>query len=184
MHEMLFACQHALGDEYLVKYANDLGLNMSRFLWNFSQHVYSDRVQSDFRSGVESGVTGTPTFFINNVPLEDSWNLKALMTAIEKFRPSRRQQDFIHRSIFRVYSGKTMSQINAAEFVKNAKQNVDLREQLKKAMSLDHCVEIADQKGFDFTSAELQTEFSQLSPEEVAEIINPGIYPRQHINPA
>ena len=77
-----------------------------------------------------------------------------------------------------------MSQINAAEFVKNAKQNVDLREQLKTAMSLDQCVEIADQKGFDFTCAELQTEISQLSPEEVAEIINPGIYPRRRINPA
>lgn len=77
-----------------------------------------------------------------------------------------------------------MSQINAAEFVKNAKQDIDLREQLKTAMSFDHCVEIGDQKGFNFTSAELQTEISQLSPEEVAEIINPGIYPRRHINPA
>lgn len=32
MHEMLFAHQQALGDGYLVQYANDLGLNMSRFL--------------------------------------------------------------------------------------------------------------------------------------------------------
>jgi protein-disulfide isomerase len=84
MHKKLFAGQQALGDGYLVQYANDLGLNMSRFLWNFSQHVYGDRVQSNFFSGVESGVTGTPTFFINNVRLEDSWKLETLMAAIEK----------------------------------------------------------------------------------------------------
>ena len=77
-----------------------------------------------------------------------------------------------------------MSQINAAEFVKNAKQDVSIREQLKTAMSLDQFIEIAEQKGFDFTSTELQTELSQLSLEEVAAIINPGVYPRRHIDPA
>jgi hypothetical protein len=33
-----------------------------------------------------------------------------------------------------------MSQTNAAEFLKNAKQDVNLREQLKTAMSLDQCI--------------------------------------------
>ncbi len=77
-----------------------------------------------------------------------------------------------------------MSQTSAAEFVRSAEQNADLKEQLKAAMSLNKCIEIANQKGFDFTAAELQTELSQLSPEEVATIINPGVYPRRHINPA
>ena len=77
-----------------------------------------------------------------------------------------------------------MSQTNAAEFLKNAKQDVGLREQLKTVISFDQCIEIAGQKGFDFTSAELQTELDQLSPEEIAAIINPGVYPRRHINPA
>ena len=77
-----------------------------------------------------------------------------------------------------------MSQTSAAKFVRSAKQNVDLKEQLKAAMSLDSCIEIANQKGFDFTATELQTELSQLSPEEIATIINPGVYPRRHINPA
>lgn len=88
MHEKLFAGQQTLGDGYLVQYANDLGLNMFRFLWNFSQHVYSDRVQSNFLSGVESGVTGTPTFFINNVRLKDSWKLETLMAAIKESKAS------------------------------------------------------------------------------------------------
>ena len=33
-------------------------------------------------------LTGTPTFFINNVLLESNWNLEALMSAIESSRPS------------------------------------------------------------------------------------------------
>jgi predicted ribosomally synthesized peptide with nif11-like leader len=77
-----------------------------------------------------------------------------------------------------------MSQTSAAEFISNAKQNVDLREQLKATRSLDRCIEIANQKGFDFTSTELQTELSQLSPEAVVTVVNPGVYPRRHINPA
>jgi protein-disulfide isomerase len=31
-------------------------------------------VQRDFRSGVQSGVRGTPTFFIDDVLYEDSWD--------------------------------------------------------------------------------------------------------------
>lgn len=77
-----------------------------------------------------------------------------------------------------------MSQTSAAEFIRSAEQNVALKEQLKAAMSLDRCIEIANQKGFNFTTTELQTELSQLSPEEIATIINPGVYPRRHINPA
>jgi Nif11 domain len=37
-----------------------------------------------------------------------------------------------------------MSQSSAAEFTSNAEQNVDLREQLKAAISLDHYIEIAN----------------------------------------
>jgi predicted ribosomally synthesized peptide with nif11-like leader len=77
-----------------------------------------------------------------------------------------------------------MSQANVSEFLRQAKQNVGLQERLKAAMSFDRCVEIANQEGFEFTSAELQTELDQLSAEEVAEIINPGVYPRQHLNPS
>lgn len=68
--------------------------------------------------------------------------------------------------------------------MKNAKQDINLREQLKTAVYLDRFIEIADRKGFDFTSIELQTELNQLSSEEVAAIINPGVYPRRHIDPA
>ena len=85
---MLFEHQYALDDGSLVEYALKLGLNMPRFLWNFSERVYTSRVQADFHSGIESSVTGTPTFFINGVRLADSWELEGLLAATEQARSS------------------------------------------------------------------------------------------------
>lgn len=82
MHTLLFEQQYALDDGSLVEYATRLNLNMSHFLWNLSQRVHAQRVQADFLSGVESGVTGTPTFFINGVRLPESWEMKTLQEAI------------------------------------------------------------------------------------------------------
>jgi protein-disulfide isomerase len=39
-------------------------------------------VREDFRSGVTSGVNGTPTFFINGVRHDGSWELEPLLAAL------------------------------------------------------------------------------------------------------
>jgi protein-disulfide isomerase len=41
-------------------------------------------VREDFRSGVRSGVNGTPTFFINGVRHDGSYDLATLLAAIEE----------------------------------------------------------------------------------------------------
>jgi protein-disulfide isomerase len=41
-------------------------------------------VREDFRSGVLSGVNGTPTFFINGVRDDDSWEVEPLLAALEE----------------------------------------------------------------------------------------------------
>ena len=43
----------------------------------------ADRVQEDFMTGVRSGVNGTPTFFINGVRYDGSWDFTDLVSAIE-----------------------------------------------------------------------------------------------------
>jgi protein-disulfide isomerase len=37
----------------------------------------------DFRSGIRSGVNGTPTFFINGVRHDAPWDLPTLLAAVE-----------------------------------------------------------------------------------------------------
>jgi protein-disulfide isomerase len=65
MHETLLEHQSALGNGYLVEYAQSLGLDMGRFLRDLAGGVCAERVRSDWQSGTRSGVQSTPTFFIN-----------------------------------------------------------------------------------------------------------------------
>ena len=46
--------------------------------------VSSPAVREDFMSVVRSGVNGTPTFFINGVRHDGSYELPALMTALQR----------------------------------------------------------------------------------------------------
>jgi protein-disulfide isomerase len=65
MHDTLFAHQHALEDADLVRYAQDLGLDTERFARELDAHAYARRIQEDVRSGLASGVRGTPTLYFN-----------------------------------------------------------------------------------------------------------------------
>jgi protein-disulfide isomerase len=82
MHDILFAHSQELRNGYLVEYANNLGLDISRFLQDISKQVHVDRVNQDLKSGHESGVTAAPALFVNGVRYTDRWNVKQLMSAI------------------------------------------------------------------------------------------------------
>ena len=88
MHDSLFEHQRALGDAHLVQYAVALNLNEERFVREMTEHVHTNRVHEDFLSGVRSGVNGTPTFFINGVRHDDTYELETLLAAIEAAMPS------------------------------------------------------------------------------------------------
>jgi protein-disulfide isomerase len=66
MHELLFHRQKALEDEDLRRYAGELGLDVGQFDFDRNDEAVLDRVERDFRSGLESGeVRGTPALFID-----------------------------------------------------------------------------------------------------------------------
>lgn len=77
MHDTLFAHQKHLGDSAIRNLAEGIGLDGVQISDAIQQHRFQSRVQEDFESGVESGVNGTPTFFINGVRFEGSWNDQA-----------------------------------------------------------------------------------------------------------
>ena len=83
MHDYLFEHQQALDDGHLVQYAVALNLDKEMFMREMTEHVHTNRVHEDFMSGVRSGVNGTPTFFINGLRHDDSYELETLLTAIE-----------------------------------------------------------------------------------------------------
>jgi protein-disulfide isomerase len=83
MHDTLFENQPALDYESLLGYAEELGLDLERFATELENEVYAPRVKEDFISGVRSGVNGTPTFFINGVRHEGSFDFETMLEAIQ-----------------------------------------------------------------------------------------------------
>jgi len=84
MHDRLYQRQFALEDSSLAEYAADLGLDVERFTQELTQGTHAPRVREDFRSGVSSGVNGTPTFFINGARHDGSYDAETLLAALER----------------------------------------------------------------------------------------------------
>ncbi|HLK61289.1 MAG TPA: thioredoxin domain-containing protein [Chthonomonadaceae bacterium] len=84
MHRLLFGYTHHLEDAILVFCAATLRLDMPRFLSDLNQHVYAERVREDFESGLRSGVSSTPTFYINGVRHDDFGDADTLLEAMER----------------------------------------------------------------------------------------------------
>jgi protein-disulfide isomerase len=73
MHDVLYEHQHALGTNDLLKYARRLDLNMKKLEADLAHKSVAERVRADFAHGARSGVTGTPTFFINGRRFDGDW---------------------------------------------------------------------------------------------------------------
>jgi protein-disulfide isomerase len=85
MHDMLFEHQDALEVEDLAGYAESLGLDTIKFARDLEAGTFAKRVRDDFRSGVKSGVNGTPTFFMNGARYDGSWaNVEAFIGTLRE----------------------------------------------------------------------------------------------------
>jgi protein-disulfide isomerase len=73
MHDMLFEHQDALDREDILGYAKSIGVDAARLARELDSGTYEKHVREDFRSGVKSGVNGTPSFFINGERYDGSW---------------------------------------------------------------------------------------------------------------
>jgi protein-disulfide isomerase len=83
MHDLLFGNPDALAEEDLIAYAASLHLEMPRFASELARHSHSPRVHEDILSGIRSGVSATPTFFVNGVRHDGRHDLDSLRSAIE-----------------------------------------------------------------------------------------------------
>jgi protein-disulfide isomerase len=73
MHDMLFEHQDALDRDDILGYAKSIGVDAARLAHELDSEIYEKHVREDFRSGVKSGVNGTPSFFINGERYDGSW---------------------------------------------------------------------------------------------------------------
>ncbi|HYB30516.1 MAG TPA: DsbA family protein [Solirubrobacteraceae bacterium] len=85
MHDMLFHRQKALEDDDLRRYADELGLDPVRFDRDRAGEAALERVERDYRSGLESGqVLGTPTLFIDGAVHEGAFDAATLVAALSR----------------------------------------------------------------------------------------------------
>lgn len=82
MHDILFENQDALDAASLLRYAAHLRLDLPRFQHELLSGAHSARVRQDFVGGIQSGVNGTPTFYINGRRHDGSWDRETLLLAI------------------------------------------------------------------------------------------------------
>ena len=83
MHDLLFENQRHLKMIHLRGYAERLELDMPRFIAEMDDEIYLQRVREHIRSGAESHVRGTPTFYINGVIQDVSFGMHSLMEGVE-----------------------------------------------------------------------------------------------------
>jgi protein-disulfide isomerase len=96
MHDMLFKNQTALEPDDLVGYAKSIGLDIPRFERDLKAGTFAKKVRDDFRSGVRSGVNGTPTFFVNGKRYEGSWaNEEAFIGALRNATRGARAKEVV-----------------------------------------------------------------------------------------
>ncbi len=94
MHGMLFTHRDQLEYDDLIDYAAAIGLNNKRFDREMRAETYQKEVKRDFRHGIEDGVNGTPTIFINRLRYDgprDRNSMRATIAAILKAERRRRR---------------------------------------------------------------------------------------------
>ncbi len=86
-HDLLYDSQFSgYSDENLIALAERAGLDTQRFERDYENARYEPLVRADFHKGLNAGVNGTPTFFVNGKMLAGLQPVGVFEDAIEDAR--------------------------------------------------------------------------------------------------
>lgn len=83
-HDYLYRHPDELDDAGLLRAASALGLDRGELALSWRDHRFLPRVKLDFTSGLASGVTGTPGFFIDGERYDGPWDGDDLLHALTR----------------------------------------------------------------------------------------------------
>ncbi len=83
LHDQLLEHQGALTIRDLIGYAGALGLDIERFTADLRKHAGAAHVAEDTDSADLSGVSGTPTFFVNGMRHYGAYDIESLSKAVK-----------------------------------------------------------------------------------------------------
>jgi protein-disulfide isomerase len=90
MYDALLSHQEQLSPEDIGRIAQELGLDLDRFWSEIRNHDHAQRVAEDVASADASGVSGTPTFFINGRRHQGAYDIDTLSAAVRAARQRAR----------------------------------------------------------------------------------------------
>ena len=82
-HDALFTGSAGLGMQAYQQYAEELGMDVEELTTCIEEERFASEVEADARYAAEIGVTGTPTFFINGIPLVGAQPLSRFTQVID-----------------------------------------------------------------------------------------------------
>ncbi len=91
MYDVLLGHQDELAPRDLARHAVELGLDVERFRDELRRRQYAARVSEDVSSADESGVSGTPTFFINGRRHYGVYDIDTLKETVSAAKTRARQ---------------------------------------------------------------------------------------------
>jgi protein-disulfide isomerase len=83
MHDLLLEHQDALTARDLIGYAASLGLDTEQFAADLRKHAGAAHISEDVDSADLSGVSGTPTFFVNGKRHYGAYDIESLSEAVK-----------------------------------------------------------------------------------------------------
>ncbi len=90
MHDVLLDHQDELAPPDLVRHARELGLDVDRFVDDLRRHAGGKRIADDVESAEQSGVAGTPTFFVNGRRHWGAYDVAGLTRSVREARARAR----------------------------------------------------------------------------------------------
>lgn len=95
MHDRLYEHQDQLTPKDLVGHARELGLDVERFTDDLRERRHLKRIERDVDSADESGVSGTPSFFINGRRHHGVYDIEALRAAVRTAKQRAKSQRLV-----------------------------------------------------------------------------------------
>jgi len=83
-HDALFGAKYGLGAQAYTQYATDLGLDVNAFNTCVTERRYQSEVDNDASVGMNLGLTGTPSFFINGLKVIGAQPYEVFKQIIDK----------------------------------------------------------------------------------------------------
>jgi predicted DsbA family dithiol-disulfide isomerase len=82
MHDHIFANPNKLEQKHLRHFAREIGLDVDRFDEELNSHAYAEQIRQDMEKSLIYGITGTPTFYINDTRYDEGLNVQRMLDYI------------------------------------------------------------------------------------------------------